>query len=161
MIRDAAADDAAGVADIWRPVVEETLATFSTHVRTPEEVAWLIGETRAGGRAFLVEEDAAGIAGFAYYFQLRGGPGYSRTMEHTIHVSARARGAGVGRRLMAALEGRARDGGAHSLWAGVSGANPGGVAFHEAVGFVKVAELPRVGWKRGRLLDLILLMKVL
>jgi phosphinothricin acetyltransferase len=60
---------------------------------------------------------------------------------------------------MAAVEADARAKGKHSLFAGVSSANPEGRAFHAALGFVEVAVLPEVGWKWGRWLDLHLMQK--
>ena len=76
-------------------------------------------------------------------------------------MAANARGRGVGRMLMQALEDHARASGMHSMIAGVSGENPGGVAFHDRLGYAQVAVLPQVGWKFGRWLDLILMQKLL
>ena len=70
-----------------------------------------------------------------------------------------ARGLGLGRGLMQAIEDHARGGGAHSIFAGVSGANPEGRAFHAAMGYVEIACLPEVGFKWGRWLDLYLMQK--
>ncbi len=60
---------------------------------------------------------------------------------------------------MAALAREAAAQGAASLWAGISSANPVGVAFHAAIGYAHVAVLPQVGWKLGRWHDLILMCK--
>lgn len=62
---------------------------------------------------------------------------------------------------MARLEDHARAGGGHTLFAGVSGENAAGIAFHEKVGFRTVAVIPEVGRKFGRWLDLVLMMKFL
>ena len=70
-----------------------------------------------------------------------------------------ARGRGVGRSLMAAIEQHARDMGFHTMWAGVSAGNPDGVVFHERVGYEKVAVLPEVGRKFDQWLDLVLMQK--
>jgi phosphinothricin acetyltransferase len=80
-------------------------------------------------------------------------------MEHTIVLGEDARDRGVGRALMTALEEHARAAGVGSLWAGVSAENPKGVAFHERIGFEVVARLPKVGYKFGRWIDLVLMRK--
>ncbi|OZB15114.1 MAG: GNAT family N-acetyltransferase [Rhodobacterales bacterium 34-62-10] len=161
MLRPAEARDASDVAAIWNPVIRETAATFTTQEKTPEGLAGDFAARAAEGRLFLVAEDAGAVLGFATYFQFRNGPGYARTMEHSIILASAARGRGVGRALMAGLEDHARAGGVHSLWAGVSAENPAGVAFHRAIGFAEIARLPEVGYKFGRWMDLVLMQKIL
>jgi phosphinothricin acetyltransferase len=82
-------------------------------------------------------------------------------MEHTVMLAPSARGRGIGRALMAALEDHARAGGAKSMFAGVSAANPEGRAFHARLGYGEVAVLPAVGFKAGHWLDLVLMQKFL
>jgi phosphinothricin acetyltransferase len=161
VIRAAAETDAPAVAALWNHFIRDTLVTFNHAEKTTEEVASLIASRRAAGQGFLVAEDAGRLAGFATYFQFRGGVGYARTMEHTILLDERSRGRGTGRALMAAIEDHARAAGAHSLFGGVSGANPTGRAFHLAVGYKEVAVLREVGWKWDRWLDLHLMQKIL
>lgn len=158
IIRAATADDAAAVAAIWNPVIDESAATFTNLRKTPEG---LRADIAARGPAFLVAEEAGQVLGFATFFQFRGGPGYVHTLEHTVILGPAARGRGVGRALMAALMAEARAQGAHSLFAGVSGENAAGIAFHAALGFEEVARLPEVGFKFGRWMDLVLMQKFL
>jgi L-amino acid N-acyltransferase len=159
-IRPATPADAEAIRAIWNPVIRDTAITFNSVCKTPGDIAALLAERRAAGHGFLVADDG-GVRGFATYGQFRAGAGYARTMEHTVILSPAARGRGTGGALMAALADHARAAGALSLWAGVSAANPAGVAFHAAIGFATVARLPDVGWKFGRCHDLILMRKTL
>ena len=159
IIRDAAASDADAIAALWAPVIRDTTITFNPVVKSPAEVAAMIAE-RQEAQGFLVAEDDA-LLGFATYGPFRGGPGYRHTAEHTIILGPQARGRGVGRALMTALCDHAQGRGIHSLFAGCSAENPGAIAFHEAVGFARVAHLPQVGRKFDRWIDLILLQKML
>ena len=161
ILRPAEARDAPAVAAIWNPVIRETAATFTTLEKTPDGLAADFAVRAAEGKLFLLAEEAGELLGFATYFQFRNGPGYARTMEHSIILAPAARGRGVGRALMAALEDHARAAGVHSLWAGVSAENSAGIAFHRSVGFAEVARLPEVGHKFGRWMDLVLMQKIL
>lgn len=161
MIRPATAADCAAIAAIWNPVIRDTLVTFSTAEKTAEGLAASLSEKAAAGHGFFVAEAEGRVAGFATYGQFRAGPGYARTMEHSVILAPDGRGRGLGRALMAAVEAHAAAGGAHSMFAGVSGANPEGRAFHAALGYREAAVLPEVGFKFGRWLDLVLMQKIL
>jgi len=158
-LRPATAADAAAIAKIWNGYIRESFVTFNATEKPVEDVAELIRSRQAAGQVFALAEERGAVLGFATYAQFRAGIGYARTMEHTILLAPAARGKGVGRALMATLEDGARRAGVHSMIAGVSGANPDGVAFHAAVGYVEVARLPEVGFKAGRWLDLVLMQK--
>ncbi|WP_232796427.1 GNAT family N-acetyltransferase [Roseovarius salinarum] len=158
-LRDARAEDAAGIAALWNPVIRDTAVTFTSLEKTQRDLSRDIAMRQADGKAFLVAENEGRIVGFATYFQFRAGPGYARTMEHTLVVAPQVRGAGVGRALLSALEDHARAGGAHAMFAGVSAENPAGVAFHARLGYRTIARLPQVGRKFGRWMDLVLMQK--
>ncbi|HQU67116.1 MAG TPA: N-acetyltransferase family protein [Albidovulum sp.] len=160
MIRLAVAEDFSAILAIWNPIIRDTTVTFSSEEKTPESLAAMIATRRADGREFFVADDG-GILGFATYAQFRAGNGYAHAMEHTVILGPDASGQGIGRALMTHLEGHARAGGAHTLFAGVSGENAPGVAFHERLGFRTLARLPEAGRKFGRWLDLVLMMKLL
>ena len=156
-VRQATAADSAAVAAIWNHYIRDTAVTFNAQEKNAEEVASLIS-TRP---AFFVALDQGRVAGFATYDQFRSGVGYARTMEHTIQLAPDASGRGHGRALMVAVEDHARAGGAKSMFAGVSGENPEGRAFHARLGYAETAVLPQVGWKFGRWMDLVLMQKFL
>lgn len=160
MIRAATPSDAAGLADLWNPWIRDTAITFNAQEKTPDDIARMIADRQAAGHGFLLAEDA-GLLGFATYSQFRGGIGYATCMEHTIILSPLARGRGVGRALMQAVEDHARHAGAHQMIGGVSGENPEGRAFHAAIGYREIAVVREAGFKFGRFMDLVLMQKFL
>ncbi|MDG2340013.1 MAG: GNAT family N-acetyltransferase [Paracoccaceae bacterium] len=157
-IRRATRADAAAVAAIMLPVIRDTAITFTTTEKTEEGVR---ADIVARGDSFQVAELDGEVVGFATLFPFRAGPGYAHTKEHSIVLAPKAHGQGLGRALMIRLEEVAHESGIHSLFAGVSGENQDGVAFHRAIGFRIVATLPEVGFKFGRWMDLVLMQKIL
>lgn len=155
IVRPARPADAPRITAIQNPVIRDTAITFNPVEKTEAEIVRAIRDMPC----FLVAEDVDRILGFASYDQFRKGKGYARTMEHTIILAPEARGQGVGRALLAAIEDHARAANVGSLWAGVSAENPQGVAFHTRAGFEEIARLPCVGYKFGRWMDLVLMRK--
>lgn len=153
MIRDATKDDARWIADIWNDVIAHTHVTFTTTLKSLPEVEDMISDG-----VVLVLPDRGG---FATYAPFRSGPGYAATIEHSIFLAAHARGKGLGALLLSALEARAYENSHHVMVAAISGANPNAIAFHTAMGYDKVAQMPEVGRKDGCWLDLILMQKQL
>ena len=156
IIRPAERQDAAQIAELVNVIVDETTVTFTTLRKSEDNIAQDIASR---GAAFQVAELDGAVVGFATYFPFRNGAGYASTQEHSIVIAPSAKGHGVGRKLMTALEDVARDNGVHALIAGVSGENADGIAFHAAIGFDEVGRLPEVGRKFDRWLDLVLMQK--
>ena len=157
MIRSATPADAAQICDIWNPIIRDTLITFTTIEKTPMGVELMLSKSNP----FLVAVDDTNVLGFATYNPFRAGPGYASTMELSINLAENSRGQGVGTALLAALESTARNNGITTLIAGVSGANPDAIRFHETNTYTHVGTLPQVGQKFDQRLDLVLLQKLL
>ena len=157
MIRLATPADAAGIADIWNPLIRNTTVTFNPVEKTLGEIAALTQSPHG----FFVWDEAGQILGFARYFQFRAGAGNVRSAEHTILLHPDGWGKGGGRKLMSALIDHATAAGMSCLIAGVSAENDAGLSFHAAMGFAKVGHVQSVGWKFDRFIDLVLMQKML
>ncbi|WP_027259452.1 GNAT family N-acetyltransferase [Leisingera aquimarina] len=158
IIRPAREEEAEAVCAIANWVIRDTLATFNTVEKTPEQVR---DQITASDGAYLVAEQNGEILGHAYFFPFRSGPGYRFTAEHTIHLLPAGQGQGAGRKLMQALEEKAKAAQIHVLIASVSSANPAAIGFHAALGYAETARMPELGCKNGRWLDTVFMQKIL
>lgn len=154
-IRAATPSDAPGIADIWNPAIRDTTVTFNPVEKTMAEIAALT----CAENPFFVWDDAGRVTGFASYFPFRSGLGYLHTVEHTILLHPDAQGQGIGRKLLTHICDHARAADKHTLIAVVAKENDAGLAFHAAMGFVRRATLPEVGFKFGRWLDAVFMQK--
>lgn len=157
ILRDATAADVPAIAAIWNPIVRDTAITFWPDERSHDQIAALIAERQAVGQAFIVAADGDRLLGFSTYSQFRGGVGYARSMEHTIHAAPDARGRGVGRAMLTAVQDHARQRGHRILIGGITGSNEGSIAFHRAMGYAEWGRIPAAGWKFGQFHDLVLM----
>lgn len=159
MIRDSRPEDAAAIAAIWNPVIQNSAITFWPHPRSEDEIRALIAARQSDGHGhFVVEQDGA-VLGFASYGQFRAGPGYARAMEHTLYLAEAARGAGLGAALMAHLEAHARLRGARIMVGAITGDNAGSLRFHTRLGYAERGRIPAAGWKFGQFHTLVLMVK--
>jgi L-amino acid N-acyltransferase YncA len=104
-IRAAAPADAQAVADIYNEGIATRLATFETESREASEVeAWLTAGERL---PLLVAEEDDRVLGWARILAYSDRPVYSGVGEVSVYVTATARGRGIGRGLLEALQQRA------------------------------------------------------
>lgn len=157
ILRDATIADVPAIAAIWNPIVRDTAITFWPDERSHDQIAALIADRQAAGQAFLVATEGERLLGFCTYAQFRGGAGYARSMEHTIHAAPDARGRGVGRAMLTAIQDHARQRGHRILIGGITGSNAGSIAFHRAMGYAEWGRIPAAGWKFGQYHDLVLM----
>lgn len=161
LIRPAEPKDAGTIAAILNPIIAETTITFAPDSVTGQVVRDEVQNHAERGDPYLVAEDAGMVFGLGKYGPFRGGAGYARTAEITVHLAPDARDKGFGRALVEALEAHARAAGKRSLIAGISGDNESALAFHAHLGFAQVARIPQAGHKFGRYIDLVLMQKFL
>ena len=104
-IRPAGALDAAAVADIYNQGIAERSSTFETEPRAASDVeAWL-----AAGERYpvLVAADDPRVLGWARIVPYSARAAYAGVGEVSVYVDRAARGHGLGRALLEALEARA------------------------------------------------------
>lgn len=161
-LRAADPRDADALAAIYNDAVLNGTAIWNETTTDAEgRRAWM--EARhARGFPILVAVDAADrVAGYASYGDWRPFEGFRHTVEHSVYVAAEARGAGLGRVLLAALIEEARTAGRHVMVAAIEAGNVASIRLHEKLGFVERGRMPQVGAKFGRWLDLVFLQLVL
>ena len=158
-VRDATGADVEAITAIYNHVIDESDAIWlDAHVTVDDRRRWLAAQHDAGLPVLVAEVDGD-VAGYCAFFPFRDKSGYRLTAEHTILLGPGHRGDGLGQVLLDALVARARDAGLAVLVAGCDAGNRGAIAFHERNGFRRVAEMPGVGRKHGRAVDLILLQR--
>ena len=159
IIRTARPADAAALAALKRPYVEDTPynfayeppnpAEFSAEIeRTLERYPFLVAETVRGPGA-----DGLGargrILGYAQAEPFRAREADGWNVELTIYLAKDARGRGVGRALYAELLRILAAQGVQNAYACVTASNAASLAFHAALGFTEVGRFPATGYKLG------------
>ena len=82
---------------------------------------------------------------------------YGGVVEHSVYVAQRARGNGVGRRLLQALIESTEAAGIWTIESGIFPENVASLALHESCGFRRVGIRERLGEHHGRWRDVVLL----
>lgn len=161
-IRDAIDADAPAIAAIYNDAVVNTTAIWNeVQVDAGNRAGWMADRRRLGYPVLVAVDDDGIVVGYASFGDWRAFDGYRRTVEHSVYVRTDRRGGGIGKALMQALIGRARDIGKHVMVAAIEAGNKGSIALHEALGFQHTGLMPQVGMKFGRWLDLAFLQLIL
>lgn len=140
--------DAAAVAEIYRPSVENGLASFEEVAPEPREMAARMRATLAR-TPWLVAEADDGVVGFAYAGPHRERAGYRWSVNISVYVAPQAHRQGIGRALYDALLDLLRRQRFVNVYAGVTLPNPASEALHAAIGMERVGIYRRVGFKFG------------
>jgi phosphinothricin acetyltransferase len=140
--------DAAACAAIYAPYVRETAVSFETDPPDARQLAERIERFQATHQ-WLVAEDDARLAGFAYGCPHRERSAYRLAADVSVYVDPQSQRRGFGRALygeLLALLGRQ---GFYVACAGITLPNEASVALHEALGFTPVGVYRRIGFKLG------------
>ncbi|MGA9872240.1 MAG: N-acetyltransferase family protein [Rhodococcus sp. (in: high G+C Gram-positive bacteria)] len=157
LIRDSTTEDLPAILDIHNDAIRNTTAIWDeTEVGLPERMAWLDGRLRAGYPVLTAVVDGR-VAGYASYAQWRPKSSYRLTVEHSVYVSNDFHRRGIASALLTELIVRAKSAGIHALVGVIESRNTTSIALHEKFGFVVVGQMPEVGIKFGRWLDLTLM----
>ncbi len=115
-----------------------------------------------GGRyPVLVATSQERVLGYATAGQFRPRSGYRFTAEDSIYLADDARGAGLGKALLAVLLDELRERQFHTVVASMSDDQEPSLRLHQALGFVKVAHFRETGFKFGRWLGSVFMQKML
>ena len=161
-IRDAVQADLPAIRDIYNDAVLNTTAIWNEQaVDLDNRQAWFDAR-RAQGYPILVSVDAEHtVLGYASFGDWRPFDGFRHTVEHSVYVRSDQRGKGLGPLLMKALIERAQDCDKHVMVAAIESANAASVRLHQRAGFIITGQMPQVGTKFGRWLDLTFMQLIL
>lgn len=147
---------------IVNDVIATTTAIYEEQPMTASEAtAWWESQQASEHPIVVAVDDEGVVAGFATYGAFNKRSGYRRTIEHSLHVAAAFRGRGLGKRLLAEIEARARAAGMHTMIGLIDAENAASVRLHESAGFHHAGTLRQVGRKHGRWLDMLSYQKLL
>jgi L-amino acid N-acyltransferase YncA len=155
--RKATPDDAAAIADIYNPGIEDRCATFETRLRTAEDIrAWFDGIHPA-----VVVEDAGEVIAFAATSTYRPRECYRGIAELSVYVARSARRRGAGRLALQALINAAEAAGFWKLVSRVFPQNTASRALLRATGFREVGVYEKHGQLDGVWYDTVIVERLL
>ncbi|NCD68986.1 GNAT family N-acetyltransferase [Mucilaginibacter agri] len=153
-IRQATEADLTDVLEVFNDAIIHTTAVYQDVPQTPDiRSTWYRDRVQAGYPVIVAEWDNE-FAGFASYGPFRNGAGYRYTAEHSVYITSKHRGKGIGKALIKALIEIARQSGLHILIAGIDADTLPSINMHLSLGFTEVAHFKQVGYKFDRWLDL-------
>jgi L-amino acid N-acyltransferase YncA len=147
-LRLATAEDAAAIANIYRPIVESTAVSFETGAVGDDEMRRRIVETRPTYPWLVCDLDGV-IAGYAYASRHRVRAAYQWSVDVSVYVDPSFRRRGVGRGLYTSLFAILGAQGFFNAFAGIALPNTASVALHESLGFTPIGVYRNVGFKLG------------
>lgn len=154
-IRDAVPADLPAILAIYNDAVQNTTAIWNEKtVDLANRQAWFDARAQQGYPILVAIDEAGDVVGYSSYGDWRAFEGFCNTVEHSVYVRNDQRGKGLGPLLMQALIERCKAGGKHVMVAAIESGNAASIRLHERLGFVTTGQMPHVGCKFGRWLDL-------
>jgi L-amino acid N-acyltransferase YncA len=158
-IRAATAADAQAVADIYNEGIATRLATFETEPRTAADIeSWLAAGERL---PVLVAEEHERLLGWGRITAYSERPVYAGVGEVSVYVTERARGRGLGRGLLEALQRRAAELGYWKLVGKLFTANAASAGMVRSCGWREVGMHHRHSRLDGEWRDVLVVERVL
>jgi L-amino acid N-acyltransferase YncA len=148
VLRLATKDDAAAVAEIYRPFVASTPISFEIEPPDTQEMQRRIASTLPT-HAWLICEHRGEVVGYAYAGRHGKRAAYQWSVETSVYVRSAFHRHGIGRGLYTSLFRILVAQGFVSAYAGITLPNTSSVALHESAGFELVGVYRNAGFKLG------------
>ena len=166
-IRDASLEDAERILEIYSYYVKNTAITFEYDVPALSEFQ-LRMKNIMRKYPYLVAEIDGLVMGYAYAGAFVGRAAYAWSCELTIYLDFAARKCGLGRRLYEALESALKEMGILNLYACIGypetddeHLDKNSEEFHAHLGFKRVGEFHKCGYKFGHWYNMIWMEKII
>jgi phosphinothricin acetyltransferase len=161
-IRQATAEDLAGILEIYNEAALNSTATYDYEPRTIEyRRMWLEEHQQHGLPVFVAVDPEGRVVGWSALSHYDHGIGFRFTAESAIYVAADQRGRGIGKLLVPPLLEAARARGLHAIVAKIDADNEASVHLHAAFGYTQAGHLKQIGFKFGRWVDVVYMERLL
>lgn len=162
IIRDAAEADLPALRDIFNDAVLNTTAIWMDNVvDLANRQAWFAARAQQGHPILVAENADREVVGYASFGDWRPFDGFCHTVEHSVYIRVDQRGKGLGPQLLTALIERAKACDKHVMVAAIESGNAASIGLHQRLGFAITGQMPQVGRKFGRWLDLTFMQLIL
>ncbi len=139
-VREMTVEDGPAVEEIYAQGIADGEATFE--VATPTWQAFDAGKLRA--LRFVAVDPAGALVGWIAAAPVSSRPAYRGVVEHSVYIDRRARGQGIGRRLLDVFIDAAEDAGIWTIQSSIFPENAASLRLHEAAGFRVVGRRERI-----------------
>lgn len=155
LIRDAIGTDLPGILAIYNDAVLNTTAIWNEQpVDLANRQSWFAARQAQAYPILVAVDEHEQVLGYSSFGDWRPFEGFRHTVEHSVYIRHDQRGRGLGPQLMNALIERARACDKHIMVAAIESGNVASITLHERLGFSVTGQMPQVGTKGGRWLDL-------
>ncbi len=167
-VREAKLVDAAAIAEIYRPYVEDTAVSFEYEAPDAVVFAERMRQTMEQYPFLIYETDDGQIVGYACASRFHPRKAYDWSAEVTVYVRWNSRGRGAGKALYGELERLLKQQGVRNLYACIASPREGStrlsdasIRFHGAMGFRLVGTFCRCGNKFSQWYDMCWMEKII
>ena len=154
-IRDATIDDVPEILEIFNYEIVNTQHVYLYDPWTLDYATSWFQDIKGKGFPFIVAVEDDRVIGYSYFTTFRAREAYNRTVEYSVYIHQAHRRKGIARLLVTELIDMAKAEGYHTMIGGLDSANTKSMAFHESLGFKKVAHFSSVARKFDTWLDLV------
>ena len=152
-IRAYQTEDIQAILDIINYNILHSTALYDYNIRNYEQQQAILEDKTNKGFPVLVAELNEELVGFGMYSEFRFREAYKFTVEHSVYVSEKHIGKGIGKVLLSELIQLAKAQGLHTMIGVIDSENQGSIEFHEQFGFKTVGIIKESGYKFDRWLD--------
>ena len=153
MIRFVEEKDVETLVSIYNYYIENTTCTLEMEPLSAAEFGVRVKKI-AERFPYLVYEENGEVLGYAYLSEFNPRGGYRFTADLSLYVAQGARGKGIGRALYEAIEPMAREMGLRNIISLITAENELSLAFHDKLGFERVAKIEKIANKFDRWIGL-------
>lgn len=153
--------DTQAILDIINFNILHSTALYDYKVRNFEQQKAILEDKTIKGFPVIVAALNDEIVGFGMYSEFRFREAYKFTVEHSVYVSEKHFGKGIGKLVLSNLIQLAKSQGLHTMIGVIDSENQGSILFHEQFGFKKVGVIKESAYKFDRWLDSVFMQLIL